>query len=211
MMEKVEDFVQEPQADLPSARSPGTANQGTPGTGPGQRGEVPVWKQLPLRDLGDSRQSRGPLDQSARTTGSGSVALGQSLFPSAPVLMSENPIMGASWIGGTHLRGPLGFLDIGQEIYKPDPHISPQISLYLLGFLFKQLMTVKELPLFSCSPRLPPRGHFGNLWHVVLQRGVGGVGGVERSGGGMGPAGYRAPRQSFLLCVKHLLQRFSEP
>lgn len=43
-------------------------------------------------------------------------------------------------------------------------------------------MTVQELPLFSCSPRLPPRGHFGNLWHVVLQRGVGGVegGGEER-------------------------------
>lgn len=90
MTEKVEDFVQEPLANLPSARSPGTANQGTPRAGPGWRGEVLVWKQLPLGALGDPRQSRrtqGPC-QSTLTATFGSVALGQSLSLSAWVVVS---------------------------------------------------------------------------------------------------------------------------
>lgn len=37
MTETVDNFVQEPQANLASARSPGTANQGTPRAGPGCR------------------------------------------------------------------------------------------------------------------------------------------------------------------------------
>lgn len=59
MTETVDDFVQEPQANLASARSPGTANQGTPGLALVGGGEVLVWKQLPLRALSDPRQSHG--------------------------------------------------------------------------------------------------------------------------------------------------------
>lgn len=83
MNEKVDDFVQEPQANLQPVISPRA--------GLGWRAEVLVWKWLPLRALSDPRQSWGPgaLDQSTRPASSGGgVALGKSLSLSAWALVS---------------------------------------------------------------------------------------------------------------------------
>lgn len=96
-------------------------------------------------------------------------------IPLSPGSRVVNPHHGASWTaGGGHVSRDLWVFST--LVKKPvscthTSHLKPCSTYY---DFFNQLRTVQELMLFSFSPRPPPRGHSGNLWYVVLQKGRGG-------------------------------------